>query len=493
MKKYIFLLTTLFLFLANNSCSERELDLFPPQEDLIGNINSEAQMQQLLNGAYLSISSVDVLGTKATLFGDIMADRVFVSIQNASFLNTFNFNFNSIQQDEFKGLYSGLYKTILRCNLVINNTTVPSNANTSRLKGEAKILRGLAYFTLSNFYSPSPTSGINQEFGVPIVLTDYDVNIQPSRATVAQVYDQIIADLKDGILLTSEVAISKTILSKNAGKILLSKVYLSRRAPGDAQLALDLSDQVINFAKVNGAFNVVPGVPINVADYTKYFASFSYTDSEEQPETAWELDLNSDTYLVNGIGANLSLPGFYSRTDAKKCLLINQTLYNSMASTDVRKGTGASGLLVAAGTTTPDTPSGYWTNKYPRFTNEGNYFQNIKIIRFSEAYLNRIEALKLLGQNTLALSELNAFATSRRGNTYTGTDLQTDILNERSKEFYAEGQRFFDLKRYNLGLSRPSNCLVKCTIAPNDKLFVLPMSADALNANKNLTQYPGYN
>lgn len=492
MKKYILIITALFLLNTNNSCSERDLDLFPPQADEIANINTEDQLQQILNGAYLTASSVNVFGTKATLFGDIMADKVFVSLQNPSFLDTFNYNFSALQQQEFSGLYGGLYNTILRCNLVINNTNVPSSDKTVRMKGEAKILRGLAYFTLTNFFSPSPTSGVNQEYGVPIVLGNYDVNIQPARSTVAAVYDQIIADLKEGIEGADAMPSSKTLLGKDAGRLILSRVYLTRRAAGDAQLALDAATEVINVAKTVDAFNVVPGVPINLSTYTNYFASSNSTLSEEQPETVWELDLSSSTNLVNGIGANLSLPGFYNRIDAKRCLLINQTLYGSLADTDVRKGSPTTGLLITVGTPNVDTPKGYWTNKYPRLTDEGNYFRNIKLLRFSEAYLNRIEALNLLGQTGAALDELNAFATSRRGVTYTGADLQNDILEERAKEFYAEGQRFFDLKRYNLGLNRPSNCLVTCTIAPNDKLFVLPMSAGALNANESLTQYPGY-
>ena len=90
------------------------------------------------------------------------------------------------------------YDAIMKCNIVINSTKVPASSNLTRIKGEAKILRAFAYFTLVNYYSPTPTSGINQEYGVPLVLDDYEVNIQPARATVAQVYDQIIKDLKDG-------------------------------------------------------------------------------------------------------------------------------------------------------------------------------------------------------------------------------------------------------------------------------------------------------
>ena len=125
------------------------------------------------------------------LVGDLLSDNMFVSNLNGSFIDTYNFNYNAAQ-NEFS-FYDKLYEAIAKCNLVINNTTVADNAGVTRIKGEAKTLRALAYFTLVNYYSATPTSGVNQEYGVPLVLTDYDVNIQPARATVAQVYDQIHA------------------------------------------------------------------------------------------------------------------------------------------------------------------------------------------------------------------------------------------------------------------------------------------------------------
>lgn len=501
MKKYILIISTLALLFAGNSCSERDLDLFPPSLDEIEGINTEAKLQQILNGGYLSISSTSIYGVRAMVLGDIMGDKMFTN-QNPSFLNSYNFNFNSTQQGDFSSMYDGLYGVIANCNLVINNTVVPGSDNLTRIKAEAKILRGLAYFTLVNYYSASPTSGLNPEFGVPLVTANYDAGIQPARATIAQVYDQIIADLKDGAM-NADLYSPKTTLGVNAAKLLLSKVYLTRRAAGDAQLALQLATEVRDFSraynsdqnnlvKTFGSENAITG-----SRYNEYFAAMDDGVSEGQPETIWELDLNTDTNRVNGIGANISLPGYYFRSDPKKAFLFNQTFYSSFAPSDVRKGPSAtvsSSLLtqVGAPAITVDSPRGYWTNKYPQISSEGRYYRNIKILRFSEAYLNRIEALSLTGQTAQALTELNEFAASRGGFTYTGANLLADILAERSKEFYGEGQRFLDLKRYNQPVSRPSNCSV-CDVAANDKLFVLPVSQGALNSNENLKQYPGYN
>src|SRR5690606_31239818 len=119
-----------------------------------------------------------------------------------------------------------------------------------------------------------------------------------------------------------------------------------------------------------------------------------------------------------------------------------------------------------------DNPTGVWLRKY-RSTQA-----NTKVLRMSEAKLNRIEALYKSGQTTMALTELNAFAETRNvpAGYYDGSNLLIQILDERRKEFCGEGYRFFDLKRNNLGFTRTTNCNSnECTIQANSKWMVLPM------------------
>ncbi|WP_234109913.1 MULTISPECIES: RagB/SusD family nutrient uptake outer membrane protein [Chryseobacterium] len=483
MKKYFLILVSILLLHVSNSCSERELDLFPNNEDPIELITTEQQLQQLLNSSYFNIASANALGTEVIIFGEILGDKIF-NTSNGSYLTTYNMNYSGYQnQFEF---YSKMYNLIVNANLIINNTVVKSNPNVMRIKGEAYILRGYAYYILASYYSPSPTSGVNQEYGVPIVLENYNVLIKPARATVAQVYDQIISDLKNGAIYADSQPESSVLLGQDAAKLLLSRVYLTRRASGDAQLALQLTDQLIASAP-SGAFKPVTGLPIQNATYVNYFAGSSDSVAEKQPETIWELDINTLTQNATGIGSNVSLPCFFSKQDPKRSLLANNTFYTSFASTDARRG-----LFSNTAPAVPTASNGWWIGKYPRLTERGNYKRNIKILRYSEAYLNRIEALHLTNQDPQALAELNAFAASRNGNVYTGANILNDILEERSKELFAEGQRFLDLKRYNLPIVKPSNCAMNCSVQPGDKLYVLPISQISLNNNENLTQYPGY-
>ena len=482
MKKYFLILSSLFV-LASTSCSQSELELNPPYADGFEAINTEERLQSFLNGAYLNVSSAGAYGTQIMVIGDVLADKLYVSNTNSSYLLTYNHTYNG-SQNEF-GFYGTMYDAIMKCNIVINNAKVASSANVNRIKAEAKILRALCYFTLVSYYSPTPTSGANQEYGVPLVLSDYDVSIQPKRASVTEVYNQIISDLEGGIANAEANPAEKVQLSKTAAKLILTKVYLTRRASGDAEKALQYSTDILNGG---GVF-----APIAKENYNAYFAGNSEATSENQPETIWELDMNTVNNNITGVGSNVALPVYYDRREAsRRCLLFTKGFYDSFPTADVRKGSAAAGLLTTTAVPNTDTPTGAWTNKYLKYTQSGNYTRNIKVFRFADAQLSQIEALHLTGQSALALTKLNAFASSRGGYTYTGTNLLDDILNERAKEFYGEGQRFLDLKRYNLPIVKSTNCAANCNIPANDKLFVLPISQGAIDANPNLKQYPGY-
>lgn len=480
-----------------NSCSDRDLELLPPDGDLLEAITSADKLQQFLNSAYLSMGNSNALGGDVLLFGDILGDKIYNTPSRALYLLTYNYTFNA-DQNQF-GFYRAMYDVIMNCNMIINNTAVPATAQVAQMKGEAKILRGIAYYYLVSYYSPTPTSGVNQEFGVPLVLGDYDVTIQPARATVAQIYDQIIADLNDGIAHT-QTPTKKVFVGPDAAKIVLARLYLTRRAAGDAQLALQYATEVKNNAPVgdinaavgSGSFVSNNSAAYVAADYQKYWANQNDAIYEGHGETIWELDMSTVSNPVMNIGSNGALPVYYGIGDnTRRCILANATFYNSITSTDIRRGGNINtGLFSTTGNNIGDTPSGYWMNKYPRTTSTGNFNRNIRIFRYSEAELLRIEALRLINP-TLALTELNAFAVARKGSTYTGADLLSDILTEKSKEFFAEGQRFLDLKRYGLPVHRPSNCTT-CDIQADDYRFVLPITRSALNSNANLAQYPGY-
>jgi hypothetical protein len=126
---------------------------------------------------------------------------------------------------------------------------------------------------------------------------------------------------------------------------------------------------------------------------------------------------------------------------------------------------------------------------------------NIKVIRLSEIYLIAAEAA-LPTDATKAATYLNAIR-KRSPNLLPATALtvNTDmILDERSKELYGEGQRFFDMMRLNKTITFNDEVIgISVATRPKsiDRTFfktLLPISQTEINANPGLQgqQNPGY-
>lgn len=183
-----------------------------------------------------------------------------------------------------------------------------------------------------------------------------------------------------------------------------------------------------------------------------------------------------------------------------------------------------------AQTNRDNSPTGYFVQKFqdPR----GRYgesswsylnFKNptIKMIRLAELYLNRAEAAAQLGKTDQAIADVNAIreragvpplTTSMIG--AGGMTLLDWVLNERRVEFFAESNRYFDVRRYvkgeellgygkRMGLNslcgefptfeefnRPVSLPYPYTWA--NRLYLSPIPQDEVYANPQCVQNPGY-
>jgi hypothetical protein len=130
---------------------------------------------------------------------------------------------------------------------------------------------------------------------------------------------------------------------------------------------------------------------------------------------------------------------------------------------------------------------------------------NVKVIRLSEVYLIASEAAlhKSTPDKELAASYLNEIRKRAPALAPATSATITDdmILNERSKEFYGEGQRFFDMLRLNKSIEYNDDMLsIPVSGRPKsiDRTYgkiVLPIPQDEINANPALAsqQNEAYN
>lgn len=127
--------------------------------------------------------------------------------------------------------WNRLYHSISLCNFVADNIDeapegVDGLHERSTVKGNALFHRAWSYFLLVNEYARQYNEATaSQDLGVPLML-HLDVNAVPVRATVKEVYDQIVKDALQAKELLPETTEMSFNPSKYSASALLSIVYL---------------------------------------------------------------------------------------------------------------------------------------------------------------------------------------------------------------------------------------------------------------------------
>ena len=136
------------------------------------------------------------------------------------------------------------YKIIYGANSNIESIQEGAGVESDHMLGENYFFRAIAHLHLSTLYSRPYTRG-RDNMGV-VLRTSTDCS-KTERATVGQVYDQIVDDLKDAIRLmeNGKARGNKGYIDVNAARGLLTRVYLYM---GMDQECLDLCDEMLGTA-----------------------------------------------------------------------------------------------------------------------------------------------------------------------------------------------------------------------------------------------------
>ncbi len=489
MKKIILAFAGLALVLS--SC-EDFLTKEPPmdQSDALA-LSTFEGINDATNGNYIGFASW--YGGTFPLTFDLMCGNAMVGPVNTGRMRSepaWNYTPNSTL-----GIYSGAYNTILGCNKTLaaieanefSREASVTQADINNVKAENHVIRAICYFDMIRIYAQSyayiTDNNITGDaaLGVPLVKVD-DLTARPERATVAQIYDFIIEDLTtaEGLMDASYeragVTDTRAIITLPVIQAMLARVYLEHQ---DWQLAADYATKVIkNTAKYKLlSANEYPGM-WNVIDVQPAGAN----------EVILELYVSKSDGSSSSLGDYLTAPkvaGGAGYGDVR----VSNDLIELYDDTDVRL------THLTEINKFQDTDGKYrWTKKYPG--KEGQLaYNNVPIIRLSEMYLVRAEAIyrgaSVAGVS--AVGDLNQVATTRGAQPYSNATIAT-IFEETRKEFVFEGHVFFDMKRLQLSLTRNDYDLAENKDIPFPSYrWALPIPRHETDNNKNIKQNPGYN
>jgi hypothetical protein len=459
-KNFLLVLSILVFSSCDNSLN------LSPEDSLTPTIifSTEALAGNAVNGMYSSLQSSNVLSGIPDTMTEWQADNV----EFVGSFPTFNeiYTYNTLSDNgSILNVWNSGYFSINQANMIILN--VPkvadpafSDVNRNDLVGQARFVRALLYFKLSQMFGKQlkqdPTGN---SLSVPLVAEPFQgvINV-PARATLKEVYTFI-----EGDLLFAQGAIKNTAKAKAtsaAATALLARLYLYQERWSDAA---NSATTVINTSGISLAAN---------------YAFYNNTSAEHIFQVQ---NVAADPGFNESFSRLYSPTAFGGRGDTP----FSANLISAFAAEpgDLRYALKRTGVDAQNRTS-------IFTTKYPNAlanTDDPN------VLRVSEMYLIRAEA------NFRASSAIGATPVSdlnrtrvRAGLSPLGTISSVNvILIERRKEFCFEGLRRMDLLRNNLPLRSATMADFEKS-QPNADKVVYPIPQTERDNNPNLVQNSGY-
>lgn len=474
------------LLIVGLSACKKFLDVTPSNSaDAARAVQTPRDAQIQINGIMNQMTSSSYYGRNFILYGEAKGGDVAVYSQGRGLdaLYTFNQNANT---NSFSTFWSQIYYCVLQANYLLEEIAKREAEGVTGFgtaKGQALTARALMYFDLVRLYG-KPYTQDKASYGVPLILNKLTYDAKPLRASVEQVYSQIVKDLTDAAPLLPKTK-QNGYINYYANKAILARVYLNMDNKPDALLAAE---------EVIGATSL----------YTLY-TNANWVDSWKSQygsESIFELNINPlendlgtaslGVYQRNrSVGTTAALGFFYASTDFLASL--------NQGTADIRRGIMARdesaatrmGALYKYSGGLPNGNASTSTMPGDKST-ANNTAVNIKVIRLSELYLIAAEAA-LTANPTKAVGYLNAIR--QRNPSLVPSTVATItldmILEEKRKELYGEGHRFFDMMRVNKSITfndEFGGLTIPATSRPKtiDRTFyktILPIPQSEINAN----------
>ncbi len=477
MKKIKILLTVLCIMLLA-SC-EDFLDVKPSNYAAAEtSITNATDAKVAINGLMRKMTSSNYYGRNFVIYGDAKGGDLAVRSQGRGLDYYYSFN-HSATSGSGSGFWTQIYHNILQANNLIMNIEKIEEAGNgttalSEYKGQALTARALMYFDIVRLYG-KPYNMDKTSYGVPLILEPLDASDQPTRASVEEVYAQIMQDLNDAAPLLSK-SVLKGFLNYYANKALQAKVNLFMDKYTEALAAAEeviLSGKYVLYANDKW-----------VSSWSTQFGSESIFELAIYPAEA-DLGSGSLGYYLLRLNKVSGAAGWFMASDYFLTRLGEDP-------TDIRWG-------IMDYDESSNTRFGSCL-KYTGVDLKGDKGTsasavNVKVIRLSEIYLLAAEAaLKLpTPDKTKAATYLNDIR-KRAPALAPATDATITIdmiVDERSKELFAEGHRFFDLIRLNSSIEFNDEFIDPVVLIPHrekiiDRTFykiILPISKTEIDAN----------
>ncbi len=368
--------------------------------------------------------------------------------------------------DEVESAWAGRFRPILNVNKMFENIGKVSAENESeeqalnQYMAEGYTIRAYMHFELLRFFADY--NNLESIYGIPYITKSGIA--WPSRLTVGESFDKIEADLLAAYELMPENFTEMFRFNKDAVAALLARLYLYKK---DYDNAIAYSSLLIEKYELN-----------TLSTYAQLWTD----DDLTEVIFAYE-KVPGDSRIGTTYTATTGEISFHPSYSIINAAMENENdLRNQVIYTTNEAGEYIVGKYLG-------------TETYPGLN-------HIKLLRLSEQYLIRAEAYAQNNQLQKAAEDYNTLRQNRitdyEGEVFNSKNVAlTQILAERRLELAYEGHRWFDLRRYELGISRPDEDVVLIPSyqqldASDARFKYFPIPQSEIFANDNMVQNDGF-
>ncbi|WP_345950172.1 RagB/SusD family nutrient uptake outer membrane protein [Mucilaginibacter sp. PAMB04274] len=489
-KKYLFATVLAVGTSVFTACNKERLNDVP-KDSIVAEtaLTTPARIVAGVNGLYATIRSGTFYGGRYQVYNDIRGEDFQIETSNlVTGADVYQLNLAN-SATAVQGLWAQAYLAINRINVFLEGmeatgtATIGNAATSNAYIGEARFLRALCYYSLLQLYAKPYIDNNGANPGVPLRLTgntgagNYDL----ARASVAQVYDQILQDLNFAETAVP-VGAYATVGTVPSATVTVTRAHRNTVISFKTRVLLTMqryNDVIIEANKMvptTAPFKATSGVAHELqADLKTVFTNYTTTESIlSMPFVAGVENPGGQNQLGYYWFQNGSTPGVgeYAVSSLPNGILSNP----QWGAADKRR----TDLLFARS-------NKFWVSKFPT---GGQYQDYAPVMRWPEVLLNLAEARARTAAaaavpDAQALALLNAV--HRRSDATvtlapaTNAALIDQILTERRIEFIGEGLRNIDLMRLRQTIPAKQSVSAK---APTEQGYIWPISANELILNK---------
>lgn len=505
-KYYKHLLGLLTLVVMTASCSKKFSERVPINAPTDANFwKTEAEAASAVAGSYATLRiAMNEMGMGHYYYGDTQTDQFVARTNGEDYPAITQIQWQTFvaPSQTFRALiklrrWDNFYRAIDQQNRCLkyipaielaNFTSVNKELAKNTLIGENYFLRAFTYFYISRIWGDVPL----------IIETAEDAAAAPNLARTKQseVLDQCIKDLQEAIKLlpyvTAPTATRPIRANKGTCYALLAHIYAWK---GEYDKVVPAADSVI----LSGGYSHVSRA--TRASYTAMFRGNSTEGIFEISQNANnEGSLITTNYgdINNSIAAR-TLKSPYLLTQLGNSLFtldagnLNTLFPNNADSVDLRRRNGFDFL----GTTDPICTK--YANIFYSGANNTSPLSvnNIPVFRLADIKLLKAEALAALNNPSGARTIVNEIRSLAGIGATSATDANMfeEVIQERGRELFIEGHRFYDLVRLARKTSiirfNGTGTVTRMTITDfNQGKYYWPIDPILISLNPLLTQTP---